>query len=333
VVAVGAEPAQVGGPFGDELRPPVGEVRRDLHADARQQPARLAHEQLHVADRHGRGPARHVRQRGLAPFGDIDPGPPQVGGRRFGDLGGLAPVVALVRDEVLQDHLLQVAVLGVGLRERLERGDPLVRALADPDEDPAGERDPQLAGGADRLQAPLWVLRRRALMRDQIRVHGLEHQPLRCRHLAQPAEVLLRQHAEVRVRQQPALQRALARPHDVRHEVVVAVPGQARAHGRVDLGPLAREHQQLLDIAPRGAVQQPLDRVRRVQVRLMGRERAVLAVAPARPRQRQRQVAREGDAAAHPLQSMSPPPRDRGYCRWSTGRSSSRSMGYRTSRL
>ena len=41
-----------------------------------------------------------------------------------------------------------------------------------------------------------------------------------------------------------------------------------------------------------------------VEVRLVGRERAVLAVAAAGPRQRQRQVAREGDAPAHALEPL-----------------------------
>ena len=82
--------------------------------------------------------------------------------------------------------------------------------LADADEDPARERDPQLAGGADRLQPPRRVLGRRALVGDEVGVDRLEHQPLRGGHLAQPREVVARQHAEVRVRQQPALERALA---------------------------------------------------------------------------------------------------------------------------
>ena len=63
------------------------------------------------------------------------------------------------------------------------------------------------------------VLRRRALVRDEVVARGLEHQPLRGRHLAQPREVLARERAEVRVRQQPALQRPLAAPHDVGDEV------------------------------------------------------------------------------------------------------------------
>ena len=88
-----------------------------------------------------------------------------------GDLRRLAAVVALVRDEVLEDHLLDVTVALVQLGELLERRDPLVLGLADPDQDPARERDPQLAGGRDRLDPPRRVLGRRA------RVDGL-HQPL-----------------------------------------------------------------------------------------------------------------------------------------------------------
>jgi hypothetical protein len=65
-----------------------------------------------------------------------------------------------VRHEVLEDHLLEVAVLGVHGRERLERGDPLLRRLPDPDQDAARERDAQLAGGADRVEADARVLGR-----------------------------------------------------------------------------------------------------------------------------------------------------------------------------
>ena len=54
--------------------------------------------------------------------------------------------------EVLDDHLLQVAVTLVHRTERLQRLDPLGARLADPDQDPARERDPQLAGERDRLQ-------------------------------------------------------------------------------------------------------------------------------------------------------------------------------------
>ena len=127
----------------------------------------------------------------------------------------------------------------------------------------------------------------------------LEHQPLRGGDLAQPREVVAAERAEVRVRQQPALQRALAAPHDVGDEVLEAERGEALAHAGVVAGVVAGEDEQLLDAAARGAVDQPLDLVGLVQVRLVRRERAVLAVRDARARQRQRDVAREGDPAAH----------------------------------
>ena len=84
------------------------------------------------------------------------------------DVGRLLAVVPAVRDEVLEDDLLQVPVLGVHRGERLERRDAVVLGLADPHEDPARERDPQLTGGADRRQAQRRVLRRRALVRDEV---------------------------------------------------------------------------------------------------------------------------------------------------------------------
>ena len=102
---------------------------------------------------------------------------------------GLTAVVALVRHEILEDDLLDVAVLGVHRGELLERLHALLLALPDPDEDPARERDPQLAGGADRLQPPRRVLGRRALVRDQSALDRLEHQSLRGGHLPQPREV------------------------------------------------------------------------------------------------------------------------------------------------
>src|SRR6185436_98985 len=72
---------------------------------------------------------------------------------------------------------------------------------------------------------------------------------------------------------------------------------------RVVVGRLARQDQQILDVAARRAVEDPLDLVGFVQVRLVRRERAVLAVAPAGPGERQREVARESDPSAHPAPS------------------------------
>ena len=85
--------------------------------------------------------------------------------------------------------------------------------------------------------------------------------------------------------QQAALERALARPHDVGGEVLVAVLGQARGDARVDLGLLAGQHEQLLDLALGRAVEDLQHLLRRVQMRLVSGERAVLAVAATRARQ------------------------------------------------
>ena len=105
------------------------------------------------------------------------------------------------------------------------------------------------------------VLGRRGLVGDEVGPQRLEHQPLGGRHLAQPREVLAAERAEVRVREDPPLQRALAAPHDVGDEVVEAELGEPGAHAGVVARVVAGEHQQLLDVAPRRAVDQPLDLV------------------------------------------------------------------------
>ena len=128
----------------------------------------------------------------------------------------------------------------------------------------------------------------------------LEHQALRGGDLAQRGELLAPDHPEVGVREHPALERLLADPDDVGGEVREAVLGQARGHARVVIGRLAGEHEQLLGaVATRRAVEHLKDRIGGVQVRLMGGERAVLAVAPARTRERQRVVTAERDPSAH----------------------------------
>ncbi len=296
VIAVGAQAAEVAGAGGDQLRPPVRQVRRHLDADAGQQLAGGRDEPLHVLDRHLARPLGQ-RQRRVG----AKPGAPVRVGCLGGDIGRFLAVVAAVGDEVLQDHLLQMAVLGVNRGQRAQRLDPVGLGLADADEDAAGERDPQLAGGADRVQPPRRVLGRRALVRDQIRPDRLQHQSLRGGHLAQPREVLATERAEVGVRQDAALERPFAGPDDVGDEIRVAELVQPLADARVVIGRLAGQDQQLLDVAPRGAVEQRLHLGGRVQVGLMGGERAVLAVRAARPGERECGVARERDPAPHPM--------------------------------
>jgi ABC-type nitrate/sulfonate/bicarbonate transport system substrate-binding protein len=70
------------------------------------------------------------------------------------------------------------------------------------------------------------------------------------------------------------------------------------------VGRLTREDEQLLDLAARRAVDEALHLVGLVQVRPVRREGAVLAVAAARPREGERDVAREGDASAHPVATI-----------------------------
>src|SRR4051794_9165036 len=105
------------------------------------------------------------------------------------------------------------------------------------------------------------------------------------------------------MRQQPALERPLADPGHVGGEVGVPELGQLRGDAGVMVGRLAGQDQQLLDVAARRAVEDPLDLIGLVQVRLVRRERAVLAVTAARPGERQREVARESDPSAHPAPS------------------------------
>ena len=323
VIAVGAETAEVGGARPHELAPPVGEVRRDLDTHVGHQPARFRDQALHVLDADRAGP---VGQRQFRPLADgrtgvrdrvwvrrirgcgvqsggalLDAGAPVLARGRVGDLSRLLAVVALMRDEVLEDHLLDVAVLVMNRGQRLQRFDPLSLGLADPDEYPAREWDLQFPGGPDRLQAACWMLGGRARVDGlhQTLRHRLQHQPLRSRHLTQPRQILAGEHTEVRVRQEAPLERPVARPDDVRGEVLVPVLLQPFPHLGVDLGMLAGQHQQLLHL-PLGRAFEDLEHlIGRVQVRLVGRERAVLAVAPARPRQRQRQVAAERDPSAH----------------------------------
>jgi hypothetical protein len=65
----------------------------------------------------------------------------------------------------------------------------------------------------------------------------------------------------------------------------------------MDLGPLSRKDQKLLGVAFERFVEDLFDAGGRMDVRLVGRERAVLAVALASTGEREREVAGEGDPA------------------------------------
>ena len=121
VVAVGGEPAEVRGAGGDELGPPVREVRRHLDADVGQQLARVGDELAQVVDRDLAGPLRQRQLRMAA-----EPRAPVLLGGLGRDLGRLLAVVAAVGHEVLEDQLLDVPVLAVHRGERVERGEAIL---------------------------------------------------------------------------------------------------------------------------------------------------------------------------------------------------------------
>ncbi len=97
--------------------------------------------------------------------------------------------------EVLDDHLLQVAVPHVQLAQREQRLDPLGARLADPDQDPARVRDPQPAGALDRVEPDVGQLVGRAEVRHpalrQPRRGRLQHDPLRRRRRAQRGQLVV----------------------------------------------------------------------------------------------------------------------------------------------
>ena len=221
------QPAEVGRARGDQLGPPVGEVRRHLDADVRQQLARDRDQPPCRRCDTGARPLRHA--------GDVRPSPQ-----------ARAPVRAPPprsrsrpaprRSSAGAGRSSAGSPPAGGRARRAPRRAPRSAAtrsssrLADADEDPAREGDLQLArprgSSASRsagslVGEPWWATRS---SRDR-----LEHQPLRRGHLAQPRQVLARERAEVRVRQQPALQRPLAAPHDVGDEVRRSPSSASRA--------------------------------------------------------------------------------------------------------
>ena len=156
---------------------------------------------------------------------------------------------------------------------------------------PMPTRIPLVNGIFSSPAAAIVSSRRSRVLGRRTRVHGLhqplgdrlEHQALRSGDLSQAGEVLAAEDAEVGVRQDAALERALAGPDHVRGEVLVAVLGEPRLDPGVDLGLLAGQHEQLLDPMALGRLVEDLEHlVGVVQVRLVGLERAVLAIALAR---------------------------------------------------
>ena len=155
----------------------AGQVGRGLKVDARRQKEPRDGDRPEVVFQRGFGIGRHPRLR----------------------LGA----------EVLDDHLLKMAVFAGERAQREQRIDPLLARLPDPDEDAARERDLKLTGQPDCLQPRGGILvgctpvRPAAL--TQPRSRALEHDPHRRRHGSQAHEVVARHHARIEMRQQAGL--------------------------------------------------------------------------------------------------------------------------------
>ena len=151
-------------------------------------------------------------------------------------------------EEVLDDHLLDVAVGAVGVGDGRQGPHPLGARLADPDEHAGGEGDGQLAGGLEGGQPALGGLVGRSAVAGQVGVEGLEHHPLAGRDGPQPGQVVGSEGAGVGVGEQARLV-ADQRAHG--HQVVdgrgVAVVVEPGARRRVALlGGLAQGEERLV---------------------------------------------------------------------------------------
>ena len=211
--------------------------------------------------------------------------------------------------EVLDDHLLDVAVALVQRRDRLQGLQPLLARLADPDQDPGRERHGQLAGQPDRLQPRLGELVRRAVVRPAL-LHepqrgGFQHQSHRRRHRPQQLEVLPRHHPGVEVGEEPGLgEDELGHARQVLDRRLAAERGQLLARGPVaELG-LVAEREERLVAARLGAGARDGEHLVGGHVRALAaarrlRERAVVADVAAELRQRDEDLRGVRDDAGH----------------------------------
>ena len=283
-------------PASTSSRPPVGEVRRDLDPDVGHQPPRLARSAAACrrsrpasptsGQRRGRARSRDAGAPVLArrPRRRSRPAPRRSSGGAGRSSGGSPP--------------------GGGRARRAPRPAPRALRCAPPRTRRCPTRIP-LVNGMRSSPAARIVSRRRAgcLVGEPwwTTRSGLTDSSI------SPCEaVTSRSRARSSRESTPRFvcgsrPRSSARSHAHDHvggEVLVA-PGAAGARATSGLtsgcSPVSTSSSLT---ARRGAVEQREHLVGLVQVRLVGGEGAVLAVAPAGPRQREREVAREGDAPA-----------------------------------
>ena len=112
---------------------------------------------------------------------------------------------ARLRQEVLDDHLLHVAVATMRGGDDLERLDAVVSVLPDPDEDPRGERDGQLPCPLEGVEATLRCLVGRTAVAVEIGAQGLDHHPLGWGDRSQRGQLVPIEGPGVGVGEQPGL--------------------------------------------------------------------------------------------------------------------------------
>ncbi len=216
---------------------------------------------------------------------------------------------ARLRAEVLDDHLLDVPVALVQRRNRLERLQPLLARLADPDQDPGRERHVQLAREPDRLQPRFRELVRGAVVRHALLQQPercrLQHQPHRGRDRPQEEQVLPGHHARVQMGKEPGLREdEVGHARQVLDRRPAAELGQLLARGAVAKLGLVAEGEERLVAARLGARagdgQHLVRRHERALAPARGlREGAVVADVAAELRQRDEDLRGVGDDAVH----------------------------------
>ena len=212
---------------------------------------------------------------------------------------------ARLGQEVLDDHLLHVAVAGVGGGDGLQRVDPVLAVLADADQDARRERDPQLARALQRGEAAGGQLVRRAAMARQVLAQALDHHALRDGDALQELQLLAGDGAGVGVREQPGLlddelahrRQVLDRATRSRWPPAIRAPPRTGSRG-------LPEREQRLVAARFRALQRDLDHllgrhVRGRQVLRWLRERAVPAAVATELRERDEDLGRERDPIRH----------------------------------
>ena len=166
-------------------------------------------------------------------------------------LGGVDHLRIGLGAEVLDDHLLEVAVFGVQVTQSEQRLDALGARLANADQDAARRRDLQSTHPGESVEANRRLLVGRAIMRHallaQACARGLEHDPLRRGEGTKRCELLVVEDARISVGQEPGLgEDALHAMREVGGGCCEAELGEFDARGLVaQLGLVAERKQRL----------------------------------------------------------------------------------------